>query len=165
MLTLDQEARTYESKLRCFNKVFRVVMHTATFALFLSTFFMKDCYSEIYPKNFVAVVIIILIHQAYDIFLFCNDYMIDWKDLPFMSRNKMMFNKELFQRQSKCLMIGNLVFGCISILTVAAGYFIMNRQSHPGSRQHLLCIDGYEWIYLSPVGNIFGTLHQLLVLM
>jgi len=62
-------------------------------------------------------------------------------------------------------MYGNIVFGVISILTVAAGYFIMNKQSVPGSNQHLLCVNGYEWIYLSPVGNIFGTLHQLLVLM
>lgn len=62
-------------------------------------------------------------------------------------------------------MIGNMVFGAISILTVASGYFIMNRQAVAGSKQHLLCMNGYEWIYLSPVGNVFGTLHQLLVLM
>jgi len=51
------------------------------------------------------------------------------------------------------------------VLTVASGYFIINRQHMEGANQHLLCVQGYEWIYLSPVGNIFGTLHQLLVLM
>lgn len=29
----------------------------------------------------------------------------------------------------------------------------------------MLCLHGSEWIYLSLVGNVFGTLHQLLVLM
>ena len=50
-------------------------------------------------------------------------------------------------------------------MTVAAGYFIINRQKMEGMRQHLLCLHGYEWVYMSRVGNIFGTLHQLLVLM
>lgn len=91
--------------------------------------------------------------------------MIDWDHLPFLSKNKLNFNKELFTKQAKFLMIGNIVFGLISVLTVASGYFIMNRQNIAGSKQHLLCLNGNEWIYLSPVGNIFGTLHQLLVLM
>ena len=35
----------------------------------------------------------------------------------------------------------------------------------PGANQHLLCINNNEWIYLTAAGNIFGTLHQLLILM
>lgn len=58
-----------------------------------------------------------------------------------------------------------MIFGFISVFTVASGYFIINRQHEPGTNQHLLCMHGYEWIYLTPVGNVFGTLHQLLVLM
>jgi hypothetical protein len=82
-----------------------------------------------------------------------------------MSKNKLRFNKELFEKQSKCLLYGNLVFGVISVLTVASGYFIINRQNQPGTKQHLLCLRGFEWVYLGPIGNIFGTLHQLLILM
>ena len=140
-------------------------MHVATAGLFLSTFWMKDCHDSIYPFNFVAIVIIILAHQVYDIFLACNGYMIDWDNLPYMSQNKLQYNKELFQKQTKALLIGNLVFGVISILTVASGYFIINRQKEEGATQHLLCVHGTEWIYMSPIGNIFGTLHQLLILM
>ena len=91
--------------------------------------------------------------------------MVDYENLPATSLNKLNFNKDLFQKQTKVLMIGNIIFGIFSILTVAAGYFIINRQHIPGANQHLLCLHSYEWIYLSPVGNIFGTLHQILVLM
>jgi len=35
----------------------------------------------------------------------------------------------------------------------------------PGANQHLLCVNNNEWIYLTAAGNIFGTLHQLLILM
>ena len=54
--------------------------------------------------------------------------MIDFDNLPYMSQNKLRYNVELFKKQTQVLMIGNLVFGLISILTVAAGYFIINRQ-------------------------------------
>ena len=87
------------------------------------------------------------------------------KDLPEPPSHRLWFNPELFQKQSKCLLWGCLVFGCISVLTVASGYFIVNRSHHEGTNQHLLCYEGYEWIFLSPVGNIFCTLHQLLVLL
>ena len=159
MISPTQMETYRDSKLRTFNKIFRIVMHTATIALLLSTIWMKPCDEAIYPRNFVCVTIIILCHQVYDMFLKYNDYMIDWKNLPLKSANQLYFNKPLFEKQSKFLLIGNLVFGVISILTVASGYFILNRQDMPGSKQHLLCINGYEWIYLTPAGNIFGTLH------
>jgi len=85
--------------------------------------------------------------------------------LPDFKENKLKFNWELFDKQCKFLFWGNIVFGCLAVLTVAAGYFIMNRQDKEGANQHLLCLHGYEWIYMSPVGNVFGTLHQVLVLM
>ena len=128
MITPEQDASINGSKLRVFNKVFRICMHLATFTLFVSTFFIKDCYTMIYPANFIAVVSIILIHQVYDIFLACNDYMIDYKNLPFTSPNKLRYNPELFKKQSKCLMIGNLIFGFISMATVTVGYLIINKQ-------------------------------------
>ena len=163
--TDDQNASWKSDRLKAFNRIFRIACHCMTFALFISSFFMQDCHSAIYPTNFVAVVVLILCHQVYDIYLSRHGYLIDWENLPFMSKNKLRFNRELFEKQSKCLFIGNLVFGVISILTVASGYFIINRQNNPDKTQHLLCVHGHEWIYLSKIGNIFGTLHQLLILM
>ena len=96
MITSDQDANIKDSKLRLFNKVFRICMHLITLGLFISTFFMKDCHSEIYPINFIAVVSIVLIHQVYDVFLYFHDYMIDYDNLPFISKNKLNYNKELF---------------------------------------------------------------------
>ena len=108
---------------------------------------------------------LILAHQVFDIVLKYNDFMIDWKNLPFESDDRLRYNEDLCRKQAKVLFIGNIVFGTLSVLTVASGYFILNRQHQPGTKQHLLCVDGYEWIYLTPVGNVFGTLHQILILM
>ena len=102
-------------------------MHSISFALFLSTFWIPSCYEAIYPVNFMFLVMIILLHQAYDIYLALNDYMVDYNRLPPMARNKLKYNKELFKSQTKVLMIGNFVFGFLSILTVATGYFILAR--------------------------------------
>jgi len=142
-----------------FNYTFRWCMHLASAGLFLSTFFMKDCHIAIYPVNFITLVIIIFVHQIYDIYLACAKYLVDEDNLPEISKNKLKYNIPLFKKQTKFLLIANIVFGLFSALTVASGYFIINRQSVPGTRQHLLCVNGNEWIYLSRVGNIFGTLH------
>ena len=123
----DHNTSWKTDKLKCFNKVFRYICHLTTFGLFVSTFFMKNCNTSIYPANFVAVVILILAHQVYDVYLSCNGYLIDWANLPFVSSNRLRYNEVLFKKQSKCLLIANLVFGIISILTVASGYFIMNK--------------------------------------
>jgi len=63
------------SPLRRFNVVFRTLMWLVSIGLFVSTFWMQDCHSEIYPTNFIAVTAIIFIHQIYDIFLCSRGYM------------------------------------------------------------------------------------------
>jgi len=60
--TSVDEENLLDNKMRCSNKVFRWCMHLITLALFISTFFMKNCHEEIYPFNFVTLVIIIFIH-------------------------------------------------------------------------------------------------------
>lgn len=109
--------------------------------------------------------ILIITHQIYDIILAHNNYMINWEELPQTTPNKLRYNKELFQKQTKFLFIGNLVFGIIALLIVCFGYLIINKQDLPGHKQHILCYKSSEWIYLTLEGNIFGTLHQLLILM
>ena len=150
---------------RYFNNGFRIVMHAMSLGLFISTFFINECYTDIYPTNFIALVGMILFHQVYDVYLALNKYMINEDKLPPISPNKLNYNMKLFKTQARFLFWANIFFGICSILTVAAGYFIINRQKVEGYRQHLLCLHGYEWVYMSRVGNIFGTLHQLLVLM
>ena len=140
-------------------------MHAMSFCLFVSTFFIDECYTDIYPVNFIALVGMILFHQIYDIYLALNNYMVKKDEMPPISENNLKYNMKLFGTQSRFLFWANIFFGICSILTVAAGYFIINRQKVEGYRQHLLCLHGYEWVYMSRVGNIFGTLHQLLVLM
>ena len=86
----------------------------------------------IYPLNFVAVTALIVVQQVYDIWLACNDYQVNWKTMPFMSANKLLYNKELFLKQSKCLFIANCVFGGISASTVIVGYLIISHQQNDG---------------------------------
>ena len=62
MISPTQMETYRDSKLRTFNKIFRIVMHTATIALLLSTIWMKPCDEAIYPRNFVCVTVIILCH-------------------------------------------------------------------------------------------------------
>ena len=62
MISPTQDANNKDSKMRLFNKIFRICMHTISLALFISTFWMVDCYQDIYPANFIAVTCIILTH-------------------------------------------------------------------------------------------------------
>ncbi len=98
MMTSKQDEKINDSKLRLFNKIFRISMHLITLGLFASSFFIKSCQDSIYPANFVAVVSIIFIHQIYDLFLHFHGYMIDWDNLPFISKNQLNFNEKLFRR-------------------------------------------------------------------
>ena len=89
----------------------------------------------------------------------CYDYMIDWDNLPMMTSDKLRFNRNLFEKQAKCLWFGNWLFGFISIVIVCFGFFVVNKQGLPGHNMHIHCHGGNEWIYVSLSGNIFGTLH------
>ena len=87
MISPTQDDNIKDSKLRMFNRVFRIVMHTVTLGLLISSFFMPGCDTSIYPRNFIFVTCIILTHQVYDLFLKYNNFMIDWENLPYKSKN------------------------------------------------------------------------------
>lgn len=163
-LTSEQK-NDKQNKALLANKIYRAIMHVATWGLFVYSFWMKDCYERIYPFNFILVSIIILTHQAYDIWLERHDYMIDFNDLPPKSPNNLRFNPELFRTQTKFLFYGNLIFGIISMTSAAAGWYVANQSHDPTSPQHLLCYGGTEWVYMSNLGNLLGTTLQALILM
>jgi len=73
-------------------------MHSVTLALAISNFFISDCNHLIYPVNFLLLIILILMHNIYDIFLSRRDYMINWEELPPTSPDKLRYNKELTQK-------------------------------------------------------------------
>ena len=112
--------------IRSFNWIYRVLMHLVTFLLLLGTLTIKPCDDELYPHMFIGVVATILIHQAVDIFLWTQGYLVDWENLPGISPNKIRFNRPLFEKQMKFLFVGNLIFGTVSMVTVYMGYHIMN---------------------------------------
>jgi len=72
-------------------------MHTMT-AVFLSLlFWIKTCNDYIVPPEFFAIVIYIFVQQTFGFYLHKNDYLVDFSKLPPISRNKLRYNKELFQ--------------------------------------------------------------------
>ena len=88
---------TKEDKKKCYgsfliNKVFRIFMHTVCIGLLLAVFFIPGCNKKIYPKGFIAVMFVILIHQVYDLFLYNKQYLINFERLPTASRNKLQYN-------------------------------------------------------------------------
>ena len=75
----------------------------------------------------MALIIVIMVHQVYDIYLARHNYLIDFDSLPPTSPNKLRFNKELFTKQTDCLLYINIIFGVLCALAVLAGSFILNR--------------------------------------
>ena len=116
-----------QDKLKKFNLYYRGFVHLITLGLLISIFLVKDCDDLIYPGNFVLLVFLILVHQVYDVFLHFKGYMINWEELPCKSPNQLRYNKELFEKQAKCLFFGNLLYGAVSITIVCFGFFIINR--------------------------------------
>ena len=90
----DDEVR-WQDEVKAFNFVFRIGMHSITLILAISTFFISDCNKLIYPANFLLLIVLILLHNFYDIFLSRRNYMINWEELPPTSPDKLRYNKEL----------------------------------------------------------------------
>ena len=154
------------SKLHYANKIYRAGMHIATWTLFALSFTIKPCDVHVYPLIFIGVVAIILTHQIFDLVMYKYDYMIDWNDLPPISPDKLDFNQELTKKQLSMLFKLNLLFGTISMATVAIGVFIINDPNKFDNGQaHIFCANGYEWINNDVWGMLFITLHQMLILL
>lgn len=92
-ITKEDDENRFEDRVKTFNYVFRIIMTLWTLFLFVSMFFYNSCEERIYPWNFTAMIVMILTHQAYDLYLITQDYMIDWESLPPISSNKLRFNK------------------------------------------------------------------------
>ena len=154
-ITIEADENINQDKLKTFNWYFRLVNHLLTLGLFTTIFYVTDCNEKVYPPNFTLLIFLILLHQVYDVYLKLNDYMIDWEELPFTSINKLRYNRELFEKQAKCLLYGNFIFAVVSIAIICFGVFVINEQE---KNEHLLCYSDTEWIYMSWEGNVFGTL-------
>ena len=68
--------------------------------------------------------------------------------------------------QLKVLFVGNLIFGTLSILTIALGVFIINNPDYTHTQtSHIFCINNWEWISNDTWGVLFIMLHQMLILL
>ena len=83
--------------------IFRVSMHVATAALFLSVFFDDlTCTSELFPDSFTFAAVYVLANAAYVGFLYYkykytpDDFLFDAENLPEKSFNNLRYNTELF---------------------------------------------------------------------
>ena len=137
-------------------------------ALFLSSFWIPDCYDTIYPINFILLTGMGVVQSAAYLFMYCEDYLIQ-KDnrgnlnLPEKSINELQYNEKLFRSQIKILQYANLFFSIVLIFLIAAGSVMA---SHPYYIRSITCTSREgEWKPITAYGNIFQILHQLMVLL
>jgi hypothetical protein len=140
-------------------------MHVTAAIMLLLSFGIKDCNTYIYSPIFMCCIVSILVHQAFDIYLHTHNYLVDFDNCPPMSLNKLRFNKELFEAQTSMLFMANIVFGLLSLVTIGLGVWMMITENNPETSNHLVCLHGNEWGYVSFWGMVFGTAHQIMVLM
>lgn len=137
-------------------------MHLAVISVFfLAIFGPTNCKETLYPWPFLTLMYAIVVHQLYDFFLYSRNYLVKVEKLPAPDITNMRYNKDLFEKQTKCLLIINVLFGLISILVVVFSYcYIASKDGI-----HVLCIGGFEWQALDFVGTLFIGAHQLLIMM
>ena len=129
MIPAEKKENGEHDSLRKFNRYFRITVHMITLTLLFSIFVHHTCDKRVYPANFMMLIMLLLTHHIYDIYLKYHGFMINWNSLPAMPYdNKLRFNQDLFRKQVKCLFFGNLLFGTLSALIIIFGFFIINRQ-------------------------------------
>ena len=137
-------------------------------ALFMSSFWIPDCYDSVYPINFIFLTCMSIVQSAAYFFMYCKDYMIE-KDchgnsiIPEQSINRLHFNEKLFRSQIKILQYANLFFSVVIIFLIGAG---INMATHPYYIRSITCTHRKgEWKPETVFGNIFQISHQILILL
>jgi len=125
------------------NMIGRIFFHSMFICLLCCTYFARSCTEHIYPPIFMAVGIFIFSQQVFDITFHCLGYLVDWENLPHTHIDNLRFNKELFQKQMKVLLFANIVFGTLSIMTMAIGFkFVNMNHKDPEALKNLDCVVG-----------------------
>lgn len=150
------------SKQRTLNFVFRLLMHCGMITMiFLCIFGPTNCRNTLYPWPFLTLAYTIVLHNLYDLFLYKRNYLVKLDKLPPPSECNMRFNKDLFKRQTFCLLLINIVFGVMGLTVLVCSYvFIAGKEGI-----HVVCIDGVVWQPLDIFGTIFIAAHQALIMM
>lgn len=118
----------------------------------------------------MALSVLILSIQLFCLFLWSFNYFIDFDSMPEISLNRLHFNPMLTKRQLKILQITFAVFGFLTLATVSMGSHLANSMNDESKKVWLSCSEykSYEtdeWGTDSLLGNLFVSLHQMLILL
>ena len=108
-------------------KIGRIFFHSMFVCLISFSYFAASCDEHMYPPIFLAVGIFILSQQIFDLVFHYFDYLIDWDNLPPLHLDKLRYNKELFMKQMRVLLLANILFGSFSVITIVMGFKFVNK--------------------------------------
>ena len=148
------------------NRVPRIFFHVFALVLLCCVWAARSCEENLYPFMFCFLGLFILSQQVFDLALYWNDYLIDFKEMPKVHINRLWYNEELFRKQTKVLFLANILFGTFSCITIGVGFKFMNaNDDDPEKVDFLLCYNGNQWIENSWKGSLFMMCHQILILL
>jgi len=147
-----------------------ILVNVLFWGLMISVFWMPTCEKTVYPWNFIALSALILSIQLFCLFLWSFNYFIDFDSMPEISMNRLHFNPMMTKHQLKVLQITFAVFGFLTLGTVAMGSHLANSMNDESKKVWLSCSEfkSYEtdeWGTDSLLGNLFISLHQMLILL
>ena len=157
-----EELDKKRSRGRMCNTAFRLLMHCSEIAFVcIAIWGPHGCEEVLYPWPFLALIWTIVAHVMYDMFLYKKNYFVKLHKMPMMSENQMRFNKELFEKQTKCLLIINIIFGVLSTFIVVNSYLFIQG----GDGIVVLCYQEKAWQALNFIGTAFVGIHQILIML
>jgi hypothetical protein len=103
--------------------LFRLCMHgSAASLIFVAIFAPTNCSEYVYPWPFLCLIYMIVLNQGFSILLRCRNYLIDPENKMPMSKDRLRFNKDLFEAQTLKLWNINIIFGAFAIFVVVVSY-------------------------------------------
>lgn len=143
-------------------RAIRWIINILCAVLLWLNFRMHNCTEDkSYPHSFLWLLGVIVVQQIYDLALYFYNYGVDVDNMKEDRRHPIRFNKDIFLKQTKVLFYANIIFGLLALLTMVLGLVIVN---HPNNN-YIACTGGSVWVFKSIWGTLFGSVHQMLVLL
>jgi hypothetical protein len=80
------------------------------------------------------------------------------------SVNNLRYNKKLFKKQFDILYKVTIVFSLISLALIGLGVYLDINEANVNTRNDFVCVNGNEWAFITPLGNIYGVILSTIIL-
>lgn len=165
----DQETADRRDGIHGYNFLFRVGMHTMTVVLAAMSFWIKGCSPTLFPDAFVGLAVYIAFYTLFTLYLHREhhnkNHLFDEDCLPkSASVNNLRYNLDLFKQQFEVLRKVTIVFSLISLALIGLGVYLDINQANVNTRNDFVCINGNEWAFITPLGNLYGVILSMIIL-